>query len=504
MRPRHTFALSTLLSVADNGVGRDLTAAIASVASASAPLRTTPPLESSKFKLSRLSTGRLLYTVSRSRHPLESFKSYKGRPFLYKNLDHYLGTRSLAATFSTVAPPASNSASSSAEMAQVIDQSIPKSNAWVGSSGAGGYDLRSDTMTTPTSSMLAAIQSCSLLDDVFNEDPTTIDLEAHCAALTGKEAGLFVLSGTMGNQLALRSLLTQPPHGVLCDYRSHIVKYEAGGVSSLTGATLKPVVPKNGIYLTLEDVKANAYLDDDVHTCPTRVISLENTLNGMIMPLEEVKRISAFAHEHDIKLHCDGARLWEAVASGAGSLAEFASYFDTVSLCFSKGLGAPIGSILVGTKALIKHARWVRKSIGGGLRQPGLVTAPARVAIDETFGKGPNGEGGLLRGTHVLAKEVAKIWTDLGGKLEYPVHTNMVWLDLNDAKCPGARIEELGKEVGLRFMENRLVIHFQILENRHFVVPRLEAIFKTILEEKTKNGAAFEGAKGETSMYGTE
>ena len=248
------------------------------------------------------------------------------------------------------------------------------------------------------------------------------------------------------------------------------------------------------------DIKANVYLDDDVHTCPTRVISLENTLNGMVMPLEEVRRISAFAREHGIKLHCDGARLWEAVASGAGSLADFAACFDTVSLCFSKGLGAPIGSVLVGPKDIIKHARWVRKSIGGGLRQSGVVTAAARVAVDETFGKGPNGEGGLLGDTHVLAEEIAKSWTDLGGKLFHPVHTNMVWLDLDDARCSFERFTELGAEAGLKLYGNRLVIHYQIYQNREFVVPRLEGIFKKVLAEKALRGTSA-AADGEASMY---
>ncbi|KAM7207090.1 Pyridoxal phosphate-dependent transferase [Rhypophila sp. PSN 637] len=376
-------------------------------------------------------------------------------------------------------------------------------HSWIGSAAASGSDLRSDTQTTPTASMLAAIQSCSLLDDVFHEDPTTMDLEAHCANLTGKEAGLLVLSGTMGNQIALRSLLSQPPFGVLCDHRSHIIKYEAGGVSSLTGATVQPIAPRNGVYLTLEDVKANAHLDDDVHTCPTRVISLENTLNGMIMPLEEVRRISAFARQHGIKLHCDGARLWEVVASGAGSLVDFASCFDTLTLCFSKGLGAPIGSILLGDKSVIKHARWVRKSIGGGLRQSGVVAAPARVAVDETFGKGPNGEGGLLRETHNLAKELAEIWTKLGGKLIHPVHTNMLWLDLDDANCSNARIVELGKESGLKLLGNRIIIHYQVYQNRDFIVPRLEKIFKTIMGEMESKVSRSEASTGASSVYRT-
>jgi threonine aldolase len=272
-------------------------------------------------------------------------------------------------------------------------------------------------------------------------------------------------------------------------------------VATLTGALVKTVVPKNGIHLTLEDIKANVHLDDDVHTCPTRVISLENTLNGMIMPLAEVRRIAAFAREHGLKMHCDGARLWEVAASGAGSLVEFASCFDTVTLCFSKGLGAPVGSVLLGSKDVIKHARWVRKSIGGGLRQPGVVTAAARVAVDETFGKGPSGEGGLLRNTHALAQEVAKMWTDLGGKLVHPVHTNMVWIDLDDARCPEAKFEALGKEAGLKLFGGRLVTHYQIYERRDVVMLKLANIFKAVFEAKTEGGVISKDRDGEASMY---
>ncbi|KAJ9139164.1 Alanine racemase TOXG [Pleurostoma richardsiae] len=373
-------------------------------------------------------------------------------------------------------------------------------NAWVGSAGPAGFDLRSDTQTCPTASMLAAIQSCTLADDVFQEDQTTIDLEAHVAALTGKEAGLFVLSGTMGNQIALRTLLTQPPHAVLCDHRSHIVQYEAGGVSSLTGATLQTVVPANGLYLTLEDLQESAHLDDNVHTCPTRVVSLENTLNGMVMPLAEARRISAWARKNGLKLHCDGARLWEVAASGAGSLADYAACFDTVSLCFSKGLGAPVGSILVGSAAAIKHARWVRKSLGGGLRQAGVVTAAARVAVDETFGQGSTGEGGLLRGSHEMARRVGQLWTGMGGGLVHPVQTNMVWLDLKAAGCAPGRVAELGTREGLKMLGGRIITHFQIYQNADEILPRLERVFRAILEEG-KGAAAGNGAKGPSSMY---
>jgi threonine aldolase len=350
--------------------------------------------------------------------------------------------------------------------------------------------------------MLAAVQNCTLLDDVFTEDPTTTSLEAHLATITHHESALFVLSGTMGNQLALRSHLTQPPHSILCDHRSHILNWEAGGVASLCGALVRGVVPSNKVYLTLEDIKKNVILSDDVHECPTRVISLENTLAGTIMPLSEVRRISAFAKEHNIKLHLDGARIWEAVVAGAGSLPDFTNCFDSVSLCFSKGLGAPVGSILVGSRQLIKHARWVRKSLGGGLRQAGVITAAARVAVDETFGRGPNGEGGLLGRSHEVARKIAKTWETKGGKLANPTETNMVWLDLDDVGISEEEFVQLGQQHGLRFLCARLVVHYQISDE---AVRKLEHVMDVMIELKqdtNANETRTEGKIGEKT-YGT-
>lgn len=339
--------------------------------------------------------------------------------------------------------------------------------------------------------MLAAIASCTLQDDVFSEDASTHALEAHCAALTGKEAALFVLSGTMGNQLALRSLLTQPPHSVLCDRRAHIVTSEAGGLAILTSAMADPVAPANGIYLGLADVEAHFKPDDGkVVGCPTRVISLEITLHGVVTPLAEVRRIAAFARARGVRMHCDGARLWEAVASGAGSLVEYAACFDTVSLCFSKGLGAPVGSVLVGDRATVSVARHVRKAIGGGLRQPGLVTAAARVAVEETFGKGPSGEGGLLRYSHETAKRIEALWKGFGGATKVPVDTNIVWLDLKAAGIAAARLIEIGKEEGLRLMGERLVVHYQIYQNADDVLPRLQKVFERVWAERGNDIAA--------------
>lgn len=353
-------------------------------------------------------------------------------------------------------------------------------NAWQ-QPGPAAYDFRSDTITTPTASMLEAISNATLMDDVYVEDPTTNALEADMAALAGHEAGLLVMSGTMGNQVALRTLLTQPPHSVLCDHRAHIINYEAGGVASLSGAQVMGVRPSNGVYLTLKDVQEHTILSDDVHACPTRVISLENTLAGTIMPLDEVRKISAFAREKGIKMHLDGARIWEAVAANAGSLSEFTSYFDSVSMCFSKGLGAPIGSIIVGSVPFIKHARRIRKSIGGGTRQAGIIAAAARVAVEEGFGKGPKGEGGKLRACHIRAKKIGEAWKSKGGTLANPTETNMIWLNLEAAGCSAQEFVEIAKEEGLKTSGGRLVAHYQISDD---AVTRLERVMDRVLKSR--------------------
>ncbi|THC94667.1 hypothetical protein EYZ11_005852 [Aspergillus tanneri] len=365
---------------------------------------------------------------------------------------------------------------------------------WHGA-GAAEFDLRSDTMTKPTPSMLEAICQTTLLDDVFNEDPVTNDLQAYLAKRTSHEDALLVMSGTMGNQVAIRSHLTQPPYSVICDQRSHVINYEAGGASSLTGAMVQPVIPKNGSYLTLEEIQKYAVLDDDIHHCPTKLICLENTLDGRVMPLTEARRITEWAHATNIKVHLDGARLWEAVVSGAGSLTEYASLFDSVSLCFSKGLGAPIGSILVGSKEFIRKARWFRKSIGGGVRQTGVIAAAARVAVEETFGSDPYGNGGKLQESHVKAKRVAEMWTSRGGKLSHPVETNMVWLDLESSGLGPNDLADIGQEKGLKLLGGRVVIHYQVSEE---AIARLGQAFDVAMSGK------FQRSTNESKPYGSK
>ncbi|KAF2675488.1 l-allo-threonine aldolase [Microthyrium microscopicum] len=334
------------------------------------------------------------------------------------------------------------------------------------------FDFRSDVVTTPTLSMLQAIQQTTLLDDVYQEDTTTQELEAFIAKITNHEASLFVLSGTMGNQVAMRTHLGAPPHSIICDHRAHVALYEAGGAASLCGAYIKTLVPKNGHHLTLEDIQANAVLDDDVHGCPTKVISLENTINGTVIPLDECRRISKWAREHEIIVHLDGARLWEAVAAGAGSLLDYAACFNSMSLCFSKGLGAPIGSVLVGNRAFIKRARWVRKMFGGGLRQAGVVSSAARVAVEETF------LGGQLKAGHEKAQKLGEYWEGLGGKLKEAVETNMVWIDIESMEIPTQTLISTAEKHSIRVSGGRFVIHYQISDE---AIRRLQEVMKEII-----------------------
>ncbi|KAF2258312.1 alanine racemase [Lojkania enalia] len=348
-----------------------------------------------------------------------------------------------------------------------------KKTHWGDGMAAAG-DFRSDTITRPTLSMLSAIASATLLDDDFRQDPTTLELETWVAELTGKEAGLLVVSGTMGNQLSIRSHLQSGPHSIACDARSHIMNFEAGGIATLSGALTIPIQPANGKYLTVEDIEQRAIVVPHDHcACPTRLVCLENTLNGTIMPLSECRRIRDWAQRHDVRLHLDGARLWEAVAAGAGTLREFCECFDSISLCFSKGLGAPIGSIIVGTMAFRERARWIRKSIGGGMRQAGVVSAAARRAVVDTF------LAGKLQESHEKAKQIARLWEGYGGKLVYPVETNMVWLDLDAAGVSAQTFREQGEALGLKFMMGgRLVVHYQVTQD---AVQKLDALMRRLL-----------------------
>lgn len=303
----------------------------------------------------------------------------------------------------------------------------------------------------------------TLNDDVYGEDDTTTSFEQELAGICGHEAAAFVITGTMANQLALRTLLDQvPPYAVLADASAHIVHWEAGGVALLSGAMVQAIRPINGRYLTLEDVEKHAVLTDDVHKCPTRVISIENTSSGSVVPLGELQRIRSWAGEHGVKVHIDGARLWEAVAAGAGTLRDFAGCADLVTVDFSKNLGAPMGAMVLGSAGDIKRLKRIRKGIGGGLRQAGVLAAAARQAVVESFGLGAVPSADTLQKTHDLAKIVGKMWADRGGRLLRNVETNMVWLDLKSIGVDALDWNLRGKKHGILLDGKRVVIHHQI------------------------------------------
>jgi threonine aldolase len=244
-------------------------------------------------------------------------------------------------------------------------------------------DLRSDTLTKPSQEMRKAMYDAEVGDDVYKEDPTTNELEKYAAEFLGKEAALFVPSGVMGNQICL-NVLTQPGDEVICEKDAHIFQYESGSPAALSGIQLSLVDGGPlGIFTPLQVEPlirpASAY-----YMARTKVIEVENTHNragGTINPIKNIESISALAKKHNLFMHLDGARIWNASVATGISPAEYAKHFDTISCCLSKGLGAPIGSLIAGTKDFVKEAYRVRKGWGGGMRQVGIIAAAGLFAL---------------------------------------------------------------------------------------------------------------------------
>ncbi|KFH42513.1 Low-specificity L-threonine aldolase-like protein [Hapsidospora chrysogenum ATCC 11550] len=352
-------------------------------------------------------------------------------------------------------------------------------------------DFRSDTFTTPTPSMLQAMASASFGDDVYQEDATTTGFEAEVARLTGMQDSLFMLSGTMGNQIGVRLHLHQPPHSVLCDYRAHVYAEEGSGLAVLSQAMVTPVHPRNGLYLTLDDVKRWVVLGDDIHCAPTKVISLEVTIGGVLTPLDEIRNISEFAHDNGIKVHCDGARLWHASAATGHSLADYCQYFDSVSMCVSKGLGAPIGGVLAGSTADIRRARWLRKQQGGGIRQAGVLTAPAMVALKEIWP--------TMRTTHERTKKLERELGAMGVVPQIPVDTNFFFIDAGRSGVDmGVLLDKCGK-FGVRLQDERISMHHQISDE---AVENLKRAIKEAVEDTKKLPEGYV-SKARTGGYGS-
>jgi threonine aldolase len=305
-------------------------------------------------------------------------------------------------------------------------------------------DLRSDTVTKPTPGMLRAMAEADVGDDVYGDDPTVNRLEAKTAELLGKEAALFVPSGTMANQIAI-GVHTQPGDELMCADTSHVYVWEAGGIARLWGVTARTFAAKGG-FLVLDHLRDAIRPGDDVHYTRSRLICLENTHNrggGRIQPITSIVEIARWAREHNLAMHLDGARLMNAVVGSGIREHEWARYFDTVSICFSKGLGAPIGSALAGSNDAIGQARRLRKLLGGGMRQVGVIAAAALYALEHHVDR--------LIEDHAHAQILADAFASTEGfALENgPVETNLVWVAVNPSTGTAADVAAFMRSRGI-------------------------------------------------------
>lgn len=268
-------------------------------------------------------------------------------------------------------------------------------------------DLRSDTVTKPSDEMRKAMCEAEVGDDVYKEDPTANRLESFAAEFLGKEAALFVPSGVMGNQICL-NVLTNPGDEVICEKDAHIFQYESGSPAALSGIQLSLIDGVNGIF-TPDQVEPLIRPQSAYYMARTKVIEIENTHNragGTINPIENIKSIEALARKYNLYFHLDGARIWNASVETGITPAEYASYFDSVSCCLSKGLGAPVGSIIAGSKEFIKEAFRVRKAWGGGMRQMGFLAAAGLFALKNNIDR--------LKDDHEKAKQLSAAISKLG------------------------------------------------------------------------------------------
>lgn len=305
-------------------------------------------------------------------------------------------------------------------------------------------DLRSDTVTLPTDGMRKAMARAEVGDDVYGEDPTVNRLQETVAALLGKRFALFVPSGTMANQLAIRCH-TQPGQEVIVERTAHIVRYEQGAAGALAGVQLHWLPGERGL-LSAEQVEA-AIRPRDPHNMPTALICLENTHNsggGTIYPLSTIERIRAVAVRHGIPMHLDGARLMNAVAATTLPATAYAQHFETVSLCLSKGLGAPVGSLLVSSdQGLMERARRYRRMYGGAMRQAGILAAAGLYALEHHVTR--------LKEDHEHAKKLARLLQHIPSIQIAPQHveTNIVIFDIDDARRAPADLLRALREHGV-------------------------------------------------------
>ena len=338
-------------------------------------------------------------------------------------------------------------------------------------------DLRSDTVTKPSAGMRDAMASAPVGDDVYGEDPTINSLEERVAKLFGKEAALFCPSGSLANQLSIR-MLVNPGEELITETNSHIVRAELGAGAVFSGITTRTWLANRGL-LSANDPLNIARPDSGPYLVSTTAIAIENTHNfggGTVQPIEEIKKLRQESEKLGIFLHLDGARIWNAHIASGVDFKEYGKYFDTISVCLSKGLGAPVGSLMISTKERVAKARPWRKRYGAGMRQAGILAAAGHYALDNNLP--------LLNNDHKRAKSIANAIYAVAPKLIDPttVDTNIVGLDLSSLKITASELSAQLKEKGVlasalgpKYL--RLVTHLDLidsdLETVNQVLPQL-------------------------------
>lgn len=320
-------------------------------------------------------------------------------------------------------------------------------------------DYRSDTVTRPTPGMHEAMMKAPLGDDVFGEDPSINALEQQCASLFGMEAALFCPSGTMTNQIAIKCH-TQPGDEVICDESAHIYQYEGGGIAFNAGASVKLLTGNRG-RITAAQVREGINADD-VHKARTSLVCLENTSNrggGSCYDFTEMEAIGQVCKEAGLPFHLDGARLWNALVAKGETPAQYGQLFDSISICFSKSLGCPVGSVLLGEKAFIRKARRIRKVFGGGMRQAGMLAAAGLYALEHHINR--------LSIDHTHAQALASCLQQRPFVKELlPVETNIIIFELHPGQPAPALVQQLREKDILAYAiapnRVRLVVHLDI------------------------------------------
>ena len=336
-------------------------------------------------------------------------------------------------------------------------------------------DLRSDTVTRPSKEMLTAMFEAQVGDDVFGEDPTVNELETYAAQLFGKEAALFCSSGTQTNQIAI-NVHVQPGGEVICHKESHVFKYEGGGIARNSGASIRTLEGDRG-RLKAADVAAWINPEHDVHYPITQLVSLEDTANrggGAVYNFEDILAIRKVCDEHKLPLHLDGARLMNALVETKMDYKVYAQPFDSISICLSKGLGAPVGSILLGDSEFIRKARRVRKVFGGGMRQAGIIAAGGLFALKNNVNR--------LKIDHHHAQQIGTTLEKMQWVKEVlPVETNIVVAVLKDVNRRDELIQQFAAN-GILLMAFgpgmlRMVTHLDISESQ---VVQVSEVIKAI------------------------